>query len=201
MPTASDIIEIEVDAEGVIVADADCGGCVDVVADAGSSSVVVVEGGPPGKDAYETWKQRPGNENGTFEDWLDAIRGPQGETGPTGAGATAITRTAADDLNAFKLVLADAAGGVLYADAATMAHAGRALGVTRTAALRGDTVSIEVQGPVLNAGWSWTPGAMLYVGLGGDITTEQVGVFSQCIGWATSPTEIFLRLGRAILRS
>lgn len=100
-------------------------------------------------------------------------------------------------LLAFKLVTTDADGDAVYASAAELGHGGRVLGVSLRAGL---SVQVRTAGVVRNPGWSWEPQAPLFVGLEGEITTQQVGRFSQAIGYARTPTEIFVRLGRAILR-
>jgi hypothetical protein len=91
-------------------------------------------------------------------------------------------------------------GQAIYADAATLSHANRIIGLSFTAANTGDPVLVQESGLIENAGWSWAPGTLLFVGLAGDITTAQVGVFSQAIGYAITATSINVRIGRAIIR-
>lgn len=37
--------------------------------------------GPAGDDAFITWKKQPGNSDKTFDQYIEAIRGPKGNTG------------------------------------------------------------------------------------------------------------------------
>lgn len=126
------------------------------------------------------------------------LESAQGPAGPPGAGLE--TLTAAVPLNAYKLVTTDAAGAAIYADAADADHADQVVGIAINSALSGSPVTVRAMGFIDNPGWSWTPGAPLFVGLDGDITSAQVGAFSQGVGYAATPTRMFIRLDRAILR-
>lgn len=117
-----------------------------------------------------------------------------------GGGDSFLSLPAAGNVIAYRVVTTDADGLVIYGDAGTVAHQGRILGVCINSASAGGNVAIAQQGLVTNAGWNWTAGAELYVGLNGDITTQQVGAFSQNLGYAISATQIFIRLGRAVVR-
>lgn len=128
------------------------------------------------------------------------LKGAKGDKGDDG-GDSLLSLPAAGSIIAYKTVTTDADGFVIYGDAGTTAHWSSILGIALNSASAGGHVAIAQQGLVTNAGWNWTVGDTLFVGLNGDITTQQVGVFSQTIGYALSATQIFLRLGRAIVRS
>lgn len=108
-------------------------------------------------------------------------------------------------MNAYKVVVANVYLGEVaasYADAATLAHAGRVVGILATAtAFFGDLAKVVTTGKLTNVGWSWTAGQELYVGLAGDIVTTQEGVFSTPIGFAIDATTIFVNIGTTIIRS
>lgn len=125
---------------------------------------------------------------------LQGIQGPRGDIGPLGDG-TALELVAGQDLNAYHVVRQ----GVTYASAENL-DAGAVIGVTKTASLAGEIVQVVTSGVVENAGWSWVPGEALYLGLNGQITPAQVGAVSLYVGYAMTPTSMFVRIGRAILR-
>lgn len=107
---------------------------------------------------------------------------------------------AASPLNAYKVITTDAQGKAIYADSATLSHGNRVVGISTNAALTGDGVAAQYEGELTNTGWSWAVGSLLFVGLNGEVTTAQTGVFSQAVGYARTPTTIQIRLGRAVFR-
>ena len=117
-----------------------------------------------------------------------------------GTNAHEIVATAAEPIFALTAVTLSA-DGLHRADAATMGASDRVLGVSLTAGVAGAPVRVLTEGLVTNTGWAFTEGELLYVGLNGVITPAQEGGFCQMLGWAVSPTKIFVRVGRAILRS
>lgn len=108
--------------------------------------------------------------------------------------------TAAIPLNAYKVLTTDATGKAIYADSVIVAHANKLVGIGANAANTDDTINAQFEGELTNDGWSWTPGALLFVGLNGDVTTAQTGAFSQAVGFAKTAKTIVVRLGRAIIR-
>jgi hypothetical protein len=104
-------------------------------------------------------------------------------------------------LLAFHGVLTDEAGLADYASAGVRDHAGRLVGFTAHAALPGGPVRVVHAGALKNDGWNWTPGALLFLGLDGQITSSQVGVFSQRIGHARSATEVWIDIQNVIVRA
>ena len=118
-----------------------------------------------------------------------------------GGGQSQLTRLAAENIIAYKLVTTDDSGQAIYLSAADTDHVGSTVGIATISALAGNSVTIQESGLVTNAGWMWTPKSLLYVGLDGDITTAQTGVFSQYVGYAVSATEILIRFGRPVRRA
>jgi len=91
--------------------------------------------------------------------------------------------------------------GLRPASAGDSTAANRVLGVAVTAGATGAAVRVVTEGVIENPGWGFTAGDLLYVGMGGAITPNQEGGFSQMVGWVVSPTKVFVRVGRAIFRS
>lgn len=102
---------------------------------------------------------------------------------------------------AFRVMTTSAAGNVIPCDAGEISHANKALGISLQSGLSGAQIKVRPFGLVSNSGWNWPPSAELFIGLNGELTTDQVGVFSQSAGYAVTPTTVFFNLGRAVVRS
>lgn len=139
-------------------------------------------------------------------------QGPQGPAGPAGAdgpagpigpvgpeGGTAIKRPANGAIGGQRVVVGNADGTVSYADATDTSHLGRVLGVTQTAVSDGEDATVIHTGYFNEPTWSWDTSLPLYAGANGLITqtTPAVG-FSQIIGFAETPTRIYIRLREPI---
>lgn len=120
---------------------------------------------------------------------------------PPESSSTKISKIAAVNLNAYKIITTDSTGKAIYGDSGNLDHKGKILGVSLNSALTGSNINIITFGSITNTGWSFTPEQSLYVGLNGEISTIQVGLFSQYLGYAVTPTEIFIRLGKTIVRA
>lgn len=120
---------------------------------------------------------------------------------PAPAPAERLALIAAQPIIAYKVVTTDAQGRGIYADAGTAAHVDQVIGLAATAAQAGGEFSVADGGVVTNSGWNWSSGQPLFLGLNGDIVTQPVGVFSLQIGFAKSSTEVFVRIGRGVLRA
>lgn len=92
---------------------------------------------------------------------------PAAPVSSTDTGAFVISFEAGQPLNAYKVVTTDNLGRLVYASADNPAHLGRVLGVTRGAGIDGQQLPMAVSGLLRNPGWSWSPGVLLYLGLGG----------------------------------
>lgn len=118
-------------------------------------------------------------------------------TAPTGA-----TLLAAQPLLACRLITTDIDGKAVYADANTASHVDQVLGLTSRAVVAGETFSAIESGLLQNSGWNWMPGEPLFLGLQGEVTRNPYsGVFVLQVGYAKSSTELFVRIGRGILRA
>ena len=119
----------------------------------------------------------------------EMLRGPQGL--PGGSGAT--TYPAAVALSGHTAVTLSASGEAIPADAATPAHYA-VVGITTGAAAMGSPATVLSSGTLEHSGWAFTPGAPVFLGLGGALTQTVPGgaVFAKVLGIATTPSRITL---------
>lgn len=125
------------------------------------------------------------------------IKGPPGPPGPSSSLFQAIAGT---DLIAYKLAALDQNANLVYCSSNNLQHAGKVLGILNNSALAGDYCQVTSDNIITNPGWNWITQQNLFVGQNGDISTVPSGLFSQRIGWAASPTSIFVQIGTATLR-
>lgn len=118
------------------------------------------------------------------------LQGPAGETG-----SDLLTREASGSIGGHRVVVSNGDGTVSYASAATAAHLGRVIGITLTAAGDGDLLNIKRMGAVDFNGWDWTPADPIFLSTDGLLTqTPPVSGFMQIVGFAESPTRLFVDL-------
>lgn len=88
-----------------------------------------------------------------------------------------------------------------YADAATLAHSGQAVGLSTHAASAGAAVQMILSGLLEDDGWSWTVGGVVFVGLNGVLTQTHSAAwaFTHPVGWAVSANGIYVLIGPAII--
>ena len=124
-----------------------------------------------------------------------AARGPAGPTGPQGPPGTIGIELVADiPLGGHRLIATDGNDGVRYADCTQPEDAHALSGMTLTAAIAGDTVSVQRYGVIEEPSWAWTPGLPVYLGHAGVPTQSLPGdaVISQVVGIPTTPTSLFV---------
>lgn len=121
-----------------------------------------------------------------------AARGPTGPQGPPGT--IGIELVADIPLGGHRLIATDGNDGVRYADCTQPEDAHALIGMTLTAAIAGDTVSVQRYGVIEEPSWNWTPGLPVYLGHAGVPTQTLPGdaVFAQVVGFPTTPTRLFL---------
>lgn len=101
-----------------------------------------------------------------------------------GTSAGLETRTAGENLSSGRVVIIDG-GEAFYFQNTDIAHKGRAYGVTKTSALAGNDVTIQVYGTVTDAAFTFSPDTTLWVGADGEIfSTMQAGAIIQKAGVA-----------------
>lgn len=128
---------------------------------------------------------------------------------PTGISTTAanadvvrhLTLTAAQAIDAGRVIRADSAGKGDYAVAGTAAHAGTVVGISTAAAVSGATLTVRRIGPMTNAGWTFaTLGAPVFLtGTGQVSQTPPTAGFVQRVGVALSATSMAVDLGEPVV--
>ena len=114
---------------------------------------------------------------------MAAVFGPEGPVGPPGG--TLFLVNATEILSGHRAVRA-VPGGCAYASADESDHAEAFLGVTVTAALAGDEISVVGPGGVIEEStWNWMPGAV-FLGVDGVLVqpAPNDGLFSLQVGVA-----------------
>lgn len=120
----------------------------------------------------------------------DGADGPQGPAGTTTA--VYFTRTAAETVAAHRVVTPLADGTVEYADPADV-FPHRPLWLTTQAASLGEDVIVMALGTVVDGGWTWTPGAPIFLSTSGQLTqTPPVSGTQLEVGVAESATSMFV---------
>lgn len=158
-------------------------------------------------DAYITVIETPIGESTEVErDYLVSLNLPEletvtlGEQGPPGlpgapgpAGGSAFQRIAGETLSALRAVY-ELDGVVRYLDPQDGDHIDLMLGLTLTAATPGAPVNIQRSGPIDDAGWGLTPGAV-WLGPAGTLTqTPPSDGYDVLIGAAMSATRLTLNI-------
>lgn len=130
-----------------------------------------------------------------------SAQGPEGPPGPAGAIAQSMTVGVAA-VGGHRVVLL-AAGGAAHADTTVLAHAARVVGVTLTAGAPGEQTTVQALGRITEPSWAWTPDADILLGVAGQLTQTPApgAVFSQRIGYAITPTAIWVELSDPVLFS
>jgi hypothetical protein len=127
-----------------------------------------------------------------------AEQGPPGPPGP--GGSVSHTATASVAIGGHRAVI-NTVDGVAYADASDPTHIARVVGVTTSSAAGGSPVTFQASGKITEPSWTWTPDADIFVGLNGLLTQSIPGTaaFAQRLGFALSPTEMWVELGEPIV--
>ena len=119
--------------------------------------------------------------------------------GGTGSGLPdTFTGTAGEALSQYDVVYANASdsGELWIATNDGTAIQADAIGIVTASGGIADTSTGEVTrlGPITNAGWSWTPGATLWLGVDGAITETMpsAGNYAKPLGYAETATTIWL---------
>ena len=116
-------------------------------------------------------------------------------------GGEEITPVAAVAVAAFKAVAFRVDGWIEPAGHDNPAHMSRIAGVTLASVAAGNVARVSVNGLVRFNGWTWTPGAPVFVGKNGDLTqSPPVTGFVQKIGIATGMDALLVGLGILIRR-
>lgn len=129
------------------------------------------------------------------------IAGPPGPAGPPGApGGALLTGTAGAALSGHMAVAYDSAGLLVYASADDPEHAFTLAGITTGAAASGTAATVQRDDVIEHNGWTWTPGAPVFLGLGGALVQAPAAgaVFLKPIGLALTATRLMLAMQPAM---
>lgn len=128
----------------------------------------------------------------TFEIQDTYLGGTVPQPLPTG-GESAI-RQAGETISALRVVY-ELNGKVYVLDPMDDVHISALLGVTVTAAQIGGTTIVQRQGTLDEAGWTWTPGGLVFLGADGVLTqTAPTTGWEVVIGTAASDTRLNLAI-------
>jgi hypothetical protein len=136
--------------------------------------------------------------SGPCDNTLELVLSPFAGATPQGDGLLRLVALQA--LGGHRVVVAVGSGSCDYADQNNAAHFARVVGVTVGAASLGALAPILQSGRLAHAGWSWAPDQDVFLGTSGQLTqTPPVfGFFSQALGFALSPTEMWVSLSEPI---
>ena len=129
------------------------------------------------------------------------IPGPPGPIGPSGGSALSVT--AGQDIGGHRLVLLNAQGDAIYADARQLSHAEVVVGLTVFAAVQGQSIDIVRVGIVEEPSWSWVADQPVYLGLDG-VPTQTLppgALFGLVVGFPITPTKLFMSIKPPIVFS
>ena len=111
-----------------------------------------------------------------------------------------VVRQASGAIGGHRVVITTSTNTVTYADKSEPTHVGRVLGVTTNAADDGDDLLVVREGRVEHNGWSWTAFLPVYLSTNGTLTqTPPSTGFSQIVGFAETPTSLFVSLREPII--
>ena len=133
----------------------------------------------------------------------DSIIFEQSQRGPRGPRGLSdlffLTREAAADLGGHRAVISREDGTIEYADSSNLNHLGKVLGVIVQAVLTGESVNVIRGGLLEFEGWDWNVNLPVYLAENGLLTQNPVSAgFSQIVGFAESPTGLFVNLREPI---
>ena len=130
------------------------------------------------------------------------MEGPPGRPGSIGpAGGSALTVTASSALGGHRLVVLNASGLAVVADASIPEHAYKVLGLTLGAAAAGSSVDVLRSGELDEPSWHWTLDAPVFLGQNGLLTQDlpaPPSLFSLIVGFPVTTTKLFIALREPI---
>lgn len=128
-------------------------------------------------------------------------KGDKGDKGDIGFSGNIDEYEASTNIQQYKLLTTTNDGKVVYASSDNQLNINKILGMSRNSALSGDNVLVTYYGKVENPLWNLNVNLDVFLGLNGDITQDPfTGVFTQSIGYAVSPTTIYINIKHGILR-
>lgn len=106
--------------------------------------------------------------------------------------------TAGVSLSALRAVTTNTSGQAIYASNDTLGNA-QVVGITLGAANAGEQVGVKTFGPISDANWNWTKGAV-YLGTNGQLTqtAPSGGAIIVQVGRALTATQLFVDVDTTI---
>lgn len=139
--------------------------------------------------------------NPTYWEKLN-LQGPQGIAGPQGPrgdNAELLRVIAGENIGAQRIVAVNAAGKAVYADAQNPAHAKCVVGITTASVLASEELSVQVAGKMSDSGWSFTPGAALFLGSNSLLSEIPPSTgFVKIMGFSVAPTQAVIQMQSSI---
>ena len=125
----------------------------------------------------------------------------EGARGPRGlSDLFYLSRIANSDLGGHRAVISNEDGTIDYADSNNVGHCGKVLGIIVKATLKGERVDVIRGGLLEFEGWSFDVNLPVYLAENGLLTQNPATQgFSQIVGFAESPTGLFVNLREPIL--
>ena len=120
------------------------------------------------------------------------------ESGGLVAVSQDLTLTAGESLSALRAVTTNSSGQAVYASNVTLADA-QVVGITLGAASSTEQVGVKTFGPMSDANWNWTKGAV-YLGTNGQLTqtAPSGGAVIVQVGRALTATQLFVDVDTTI---
>jgi hypothetical protein len=134
------------------------------------------------------------------QELVSMLQVQQGPSGPPGVGVSN-TLVAQQALGGHRAVIAVGLNGADYANTLDEAHFGRVIGVTLGAADALAEVIVQTAGPLDETSWDWVPDTDIWLGYNGLLTQTppRVAAFVQRVGFALTPTRIWVDLSEPVL--
>lgn len=133
----------------------------------------------------------------------EGIQGPPGPGYPGIPGSDTPIATAGEAISAFRGIALNQSGNAVHATNAQAGDALRFVGIATQAAVLGGPARWKSTGGLINPAWAWDVNMPIFLGAAGELTqTPPVApdaAFSLAVGFATSPTSMFVSLHDPIL--
>jgi len=109
-------------------------------------------------------------------------------------------REASGSIGGQRAVIANTDGTISYADTQNLSHLGRVLGISAGAGNDGDDVLVIREGLISFSGWAWDTSLPVYLATNGLLSQNaSTSGFSQIVGFAESPTDLYVNLREPIV--
>lgn len=131
---------------------------------------------------------------------LEVMTGIQGP--PGAAGGVSFFKEAYENVGGQRIVVLNSDDKIGYASSDNINHIGIVVGMTKTAAIIGDTVEVVNNIIIEDVSWSLEPYKPVFLSTNGIITQNIEGaiLFVLSVGVALSPTKIYLKQSQPIRR-